>query len=737
MDSREQANKCFSEHNSGSMPYKKLYILRSFEALVRHIITVIGDCFVWMAPALSKFPAGRVSFSDVFFAVRTTIAALLALYIALWMELDSPQWAPMTVWIVAHVSRGETLSKARWRVLGTCTGAVMAIALIAITPQQPIVFFSGLSFWLGICCWLSTLLSSFRAYAFVLAGYTCSIVSLDAVTYPDEILTISMSRLTYICLGIFCEGLTACVISLPKSNSRKEFLTSCIKKDVIKAYSLISSKISGDYMASVEYRSILVDLFKLQSGIEFAHLENKFQPPNARTLLIMTSTSILFTIYVPEKARLCFTIASTHGFIPLLRQISGVFKKLCDNIKEVSKTSSIYTHLFENANLELDKIITDAKRHYTGNAYIDVIDMISRDCIRDIATQDNILRDESPVLYFFPDLLALAHHRDNIAAMRNGLRSAMAAFLACMAWLLTAWPSGISFITIVCITCGLFSTRHDSETASRDFLFGTIPAILCSGLFTFVIIPYVNDYEILALTLFPFMVIGGVLSRFTKTSGYALSYNIFFPNLINFVNQNRTNELEFFNSSLALLLGVLFSVLAFRIFFRHDNNSALKRIVLSMIRDVQRLSRPNKETVSDIWLSRNIDRLSCVLSDFHLSSSSEQEEVNCAEGLITIGAALIRITSHLEKTSLLPTSLVTEYRAMINNFINLITNGTQKYDRIEDDLRSIIRHSSQIKCATLRSISFSIIANMMIIAERSQSVSRSMSRLDWYYPHMG
>ena len=31
------------------------------------------------------------------FALCSTIAALLSLVIALWMEMDDPQWAPMTV----------------------------------------------------------------------------------------------------------------------------------------------------------------------------------------------------------------------------------------------------------------------------------------------------------------------------------------------------------------------------------------------------------------------------------------------------------------------------------------------------------------------------------------------------------------------------------------------------------------------------------------------------------------
>lgn len=58
--------------------------------------------FAWL---ISPTPAA------IGFAVRTTAAALLALVIALWMELDDPQWAAMTVWIVAQAPAGKVFPK--------------------------------------------------------------------------------------------------------------------------------------------------------------------------------------------------------------------------------------------------------------------------------------------------------------------------------------------------------------------------------------------------------------------------------------------------------------------------------------------------------------------------------------------------------------------------------------------------------------------------------------------------
>ncbi|BBC78857.1 fusaric acid resistance protein FusB [Acetobacter orientalis] len=51
------------------------------------------------------------SVGDLAFALRSSLAAGLSLLIAMWMELDSPQWAPLSVWVVAQSSRGRAFQK--------------------------------------------------------------------------------------------------------------------------------------------------------------------------------------------------------------------------------------------------------------------------------------------------------------------------------------------------------------------------------------------------------------------------------------------------------------------------------------------------------------------------------------------------------------------------------------------------------------------------------------------------
>ncbi|WP_254503719.1 FUSC family protein, partial [Salmonella enterica] len=58
--------------------------------------------------------------------------------------------------------------------------------------------------WIGFCLFLSLLDRTPRAYAFVLAGYTASLIGFPGVAEPDAIFDTALVRLQEIGLGILC-----------------------------------------------------------------------------------------------------------------------------------------------------------------------------------------------------------------------------------------------------------------------------------------------------------------------------------------------------------------------------------------------------------------------------------------------------------------------------------------------------------------------------------------------------
>ncbi len=118
-------------------------------------------------------------------ALGTMTAALLALWLAYQLELDTPYSAATTVLIVSSPVQGMILSKSLYRLAGTLVGALAAVALMALFGQAPELFMLAFSLWMGLCTALSTLLHNFRSYAAVLAGYTVVLVAMPGVDHPE------------------------------------------------------------------------------------------------------------------------------------------------------------------------------------------------------------------------------------------------------------------------------------------------------------------------------------------------------------------------------------------------------------------------------------------------------------------------------------------------------------------------------------------------------------------------
>src|SRR5262249_28645353 len=120
-------------------------------------------------------------------AICTTIAAILALYVAYFLQLETPYSAATTVLIVASPIHGLVLTKSIYRFLGTILGAAASVALMACFAQTPELFLLGTAIWVGVFTAASTLLRRFRAYGAVLAGYTITLVAFGAVDNPLQI----------------------------------------------------------------------------------------------------------------------------------------------------------------------------------------------------------------------------------------------------------------------------------------------------------------------------------------------------------------------------------------------------------------------------------------------------------------------------------------------------------------------------------------------------------------------
>src|SRR3954468_7295346 len=115
------------------------------------------------------------------FALKIFGAAMLALYLALWLDLPRPYWAMATVFITTQRLSGATRSKAAYRLAGTAVGASFTVFIVPILVNSPELLSLALTFWLGLCLYLSLLDRTPRSYAFMLSGYTAALIAFPSV----------------------------------------------------------------------------------------------------------------------------------------------------------------------------------------------------------------------------------------------------------------------------------------------------------------------------------------------------------------------------------------------------------------------------------------------------------------------------------------------------------------------------------------------------------------------------
>ena len=104
------------------------------------------------------------------YCIANVTAVLVALYIALWLDLDRPYWAMFTVFIVSKPISGAVRSKGVYRFIGTLVGASMSVFLVPPLVQSPVLLSLAVSIWVAGCLYGALQDRTPRNYAFLLAG---------------------------------------------------------------------------------------------------------------------------------------------------------------------------------------------------------------------------------------------------------------------------------------------------------------------------------------------------------------------------------------------------------------------------------------------------------------------------------------------------------------------------------------------------------------------------------------
>jgi uncharacterized membrane protein YccC len=501
---------------------------------------------------------------------KVLLAAFLTLWLAMRLELPQPRTAMITVFIVMQPQSGQVFAKSFYRLLGTLAGSAMMVTLIALFAQNTELFLGSLAIWVGICSAGAARCRNFRAYGFVLAGYTAAMVGLPALAHPDGAFMAAVWRVLEISLGILCSTLISAAI-LPQTASAA--------------------------MRNALYQRFGVFALFVTDGLRGRSKAEAFEASNVRFIAEAVGLEGLRSVTVFEdphmrrrNGRLSRLNSEFMGITTRFNALHQLLERLRGNGEEhvVAAIKPGLQDLAEVLDGFSGRALTspDAARLATALA------TYKEGLPARVRTLRGIFQDTAPseaeqldfhtayeLLYRFVDDLhsyaqthaSLAEHRHERerwdepftpqtnwwAAAASGIRASFILIVLGSYWVATAWPSGATMTLIAAATVGLSAATPNPKRMAFQMACGTFLGALIGFVEMFFIFPLIDGFPLLCVMLAPVIVLGSFLASRPQYAGVGLGLLIFFST--GSVPDNLTiyNPYTFINDYIAMVMGML------------------------------------------------------------------------------------------------------------------------------------------------------------------------------------
>ncbi|NWD40858.1 FUSC family protein [Pseudomonas yamanorum] len=526
--------------------------------------------------------------NDLLFALRNMIAGGVALYLAFCFDLQQPQWALTTVFIVGQSTSGMVLAKGAYRLVGTFVGAMVSIAMIGVFGQAPLLFLLCMALWLAFCTTGASLLRNHASYGFVLAGYTTAIIALPATAAPLGVFDEAVARCQEISLGILCASIASTIL-WPRR------VEQVLAVQARAAWQAGVRAAASELLGNDQRKGLLEALSRLvavDSQRDHAWFEGPKGRRRSQALRVLSRDLLSLLRAARGVARQRMMLDETAAVVPLIEEVAGALQQeRLDDLPELAQRLGLVLqapHLGQEA-------------HFCLMQLARVLRLIELGGLTLVAVEEGRVPPGAPG--------AMSWHRDIEQGVLGGLRSALAFLAVAAFWIFTAWPSGLGAVSICGVVLSLFAARENPSASSLNFLKGIALSIPVAGFVCFVLLPGFDGFPLLCLALgVPLFFASLCMSRL-KLAATASAFCIFFVNNVGPSNVMTYDFAAFLNKAIATLVGVGIAVLVFRLIQLNPGEHHYRRMFKASLFDLAQLtSRPLEQAES--WFGgRMADRL--------------------------------------------------------------------------------------------------------------------------------
>jgi uncharacterized membrane protein YccC len=555
------------------------------------------------------------------FAVANTTAVLAALYVAFARDLERPYWAMFTVFIVANPVAGAVRSKAVYRLLGTFVGASVALLLVPPLVNAPVLLCLATSLWVGACVYLSLLDRTPRSYAFLLAGYTATIVGLAVVNKPETIFDTTISRVEEISLGLICAAIAHSVI-FPQSISaelNKRIRATLTASGAWLSEALMRHERPSDVRAQQKLATVVTDLHVLYTHVAF-ETSDVPRAGGAMRLLQDRLALLLPCLSGVQKAVAALT-ASGQVPDPVVRALETTSRWL--RCGETPEPVCMYQYQKAVPVEPADSTVETSRRMPVDwqalleqSALMNLRELIAAFAESKVLAAALMKDRVNLPAHLEREAAAAARrplYRDRGLALLSGFAAAGATLVACLLWIEGSWPEGAVAAQFAAIGCSLAATLDAPAKFIRSATIGILLALPFAALYEFAILPRVDGFVALALVLSPAILLFSWMQASQRLGGAGMILAVAFSGGLALQSSYQPDFAAFVNSNSAEIVGLLVAVAMSLVFRTIDPAWNAVRISRSGFKGVNRLATQRKVDVR-AWTSEMFDRLGLVTS---------------------------------------------------------------------------------------------------------------------------
>lgn len=586
----------------------------------------------------------RVTWSNVHFTVVTFAAAMLALFMAMRIDLQQPYWAMMTVYIISNPMAAAVRSKAVYRLAGTLLGATAAVIMVPRLVNSPALLCLAMAAWVGSCLAISLLDRSPRSYLMMLSGYTAAIIGFTSIYTPDNIFNLAILRVQEIVIGIICATLV---------------------------HSLWFPRPVGQAIRS-RFDSWLGEADRwvqdiLESGDPAATGRDRVRLAAAASEIHQLATHLPFdTSHLRETTAV---VRALHDRVLLLLPL---LSSLSDRLATLREQQPSLDAATQEAITAFAAWLHEGSRHVTLDALTGHLDRLTQDSTSDWYALNRAgfltrLRETATALAEARALLALLHdpgaplpaaiaetvgqagtrplHSDPGLAVVSGLAAGLAMLITCLVWIGLGWHEGNISAMLVAIVCCLFAALDDPTPGIKVFGITALVAFPLSTLYLFGVFPSIDSFPLLVLTLAPALIGIGVASLDPRYAMPAMMTLLAFCNTMAIQDRLYVDFATYINNSLSQFFGLFTAIYVTRSIRAISADASARRLLAHTWNSIARLARGRGDTEPAAFASRLVDRLGLLTPRLAASRADDLAGVDALAELRT-GMDVVTLQQH-------------------------------------------------------------------------------------------